>query len=417
MSIPRDPVKAPSHAIAPPYVAAIRVSCGSRRQTGSGVLVDPHHVVTCVHVLADIDPNNAEAPPRRSFDEAVASGWSANMAGTVIAVSAGLDRFATTSWRRARYFAEDRTNDVALLRLERPIHGVAPPLIHANRRPGEHRLAFGHQNDGIDRVELRIASDAVRYGERSQAPSSITHDLGLSAGYSGGPLVAVDEHGRHWLDGISAMGGNTSPIGVAAGMGPVMALLAEHMSWRPADVEDPRTDPPPAGVAPRFALPLGGFEAMEFRWSGAFFRASLPISAACHRRLRGESERVGGDRLAAHLADAAAAKDCLALLESASGARLRLPTVAELAHLADADAQSAPQPFAGNLPTLAAFVARVGSLASPPGTAEWATDRGEVRCVVRRQVGGLVSPLDQFLREEGRQPHLRLALRPLFRPD
>jgi len=128
----------------------------------------------------------------------------------------------------------DEVRDVAILRPKTPLVGV-PPLVIDDREPrvGEPVWAMGHTGRGFWKLSwgmsAGIASGTVEmFGEKL-----VLYDAGVYPGFSGGPLVTLDDTGKPRVVGVNhailftgSMG--TGPISSAVASSELREVVAGH---------------------------------------------------------------------------------------------------------------------------------------------------------------------------------------------
>lgn len=390
----------------PPYLCALRISVGGQpASAGSGLLVGPDLVLTALHVI--IAPFISEA--ERDLDTPLPAGRAREEAEVRVAVGAvALERSA---FRKATLFAEDSLNDLALVKLDRPVRTVAPPPFAAGRAPDCQLVFHGHRDGRFQAQETPAAGQTVqRLMDDGDAPAFFSLSSDLPAGYSGGPVIAVRDDGSHCLWGVSTFGGTGAARLGFAGWGAIHAFLSRQKCLAAFDALSVRVTAP--GVPAEVSLPVAGGQSLAFRpldrASRSLFRARTPVSAALAEQLGGRSPRPGASALPAHVTEAGEVTALVAALASTTGEKLRLPRLSEVMALGEASGTATSDV---GLPLRLAAYER--SLAPPTGSVEWVEgDSGQAEAWHFRRDG-------ETCLAAGQLPagHARFAVRPLLLGD
>jgi hypothetical protein len=345
-------------------------------QWGSGILVDPWHVLTCRHVVEIADPGSAPLTSR------------GHRCQPAVALSVAVGDHGDIP---AEIEACHPSVDLALLRLSRAVLGTWAPL-ERRELPIELRNSWicGFEYRGADRhfaVEARRIDLSI--GRRSDGTQqNVPYDFGAKEGFSGGPVFAEDSDGQPVYLGIANVGGEGMPTGLLVAAEIVRTFLESH------DVVGGGFEPTSAlarwcrleGLAP--CLRCGQPERVPDHvcipspdQPGARYHAIRPIAAAVAATHR--ASHPSAERLAAHVTDPAAIDSLLDELKAASGLPLRLPSFSEFQNLCAVTADLAettavqPRPVLGRPTTLGDYLDAGQDLSCPPATsAEWVEDRG-----------------------------------------
>lgn len=386
----------------PPYLCAVRVSVDGRLATaGSGLLVGPDLVLTALHV--------AIAQTEGDLDQPLSAGRVP--LGAVTHVAVGYTALERSAFRNAVLVGEDVQHDLALLKLDKPLRTVAPPALADGREPVGMLVFHGYRDGRFQAQEMSAGAHPVRrVMEDGESPACFTLSGDLPTGYSGGPVITVEEGGSHRLWGVSAFGGTGAARLGFTGWGAVRALLSRHKCLAGFEALSRRVAVP--GVPAEVCLPVAGGPSLTFRPCSQSdrhrFRARTPVSAALADHLSGRPSRPGASSLPAHLVDAEEVTTLVAALSAAVGETLRLPRLEDLMALGDAhDTLSVD----AGLPLRLAVYER--SLAPPVGSVEWVEgDGGQPEAWQFRHDGETRLAVGELP-----SGHTRFAIRPLLLGD
>lgn len=395
-----------------PYVAAVMDGDATPEGGhGSGLLVDASHVLTCLHVILFSQGEGEHQGERLALGEALPS-YRATCGDLPVAVQLfGPDARP----RLARCVAEERHLDLALLKLDTPVAGVAPPLEAVEPRPGPQwavfcgfertpDLRFAPTVRQLDPMVGTLADGARRTGD---------HAFGVAAGYSGGPIFCERE-GQPVFLGLADMGGLATAAGHYVAADAVRRFLRDTCghAWDGA-----LPDTPPARkarIAGWHSQVLGGVDvapAFHLLPDTGEFLAVHPLSAASAARALGLDARPGGERLPAHVPDRAALPRLIHFARQRTGLPVRLPSLAAFAELCACG--SSPQ-IVGR-PAMLADLGADGRLRAPPeACGTWVETEGGP-CVAVCEGGRVVLHGEAAAALAG-APHRRLLLLPAFTP-
>lgn len=398
----------------PPYLACIKCN-GSF--SGSGLLVGPRHVLTALHVLGVLsDP---------SWSQSAADNRSSTMGEPLPAPSPSLRlevSFASSPTRIhvGRCVDFDRFDDIALIELDSPFHGVAMPrFADAKLREQQAVAALGFIGQGTGRMPaFRGHSGKASLDTAFKDGGRDLHyqvSYGGQGGFSGGPVFLADDGPCPRLIGMSRLGGD----GLDHGKIVAAALLRDWLRERLPDL----SIRPPAAERHHAAL-IRGFEPFYRVAPGwdFLFAAIDQADPTAHRQtfvafapLSRAAAKDGADPVAvldaerpAHFASPASLSRGVDRLGRLHGAPFRLPTADEVSRLG---ALANGRPF-GNLLGEAVTMRRFvdddgGPRSSPDGTLEWlATPSGPE---VREHRGGSLRTISAEMR-----PRARLVARLAF---
>lgn len=373
----------------PPYLACIQ--CAGEF-AGSGLLVGPRHVLTALHVVgAPLDEAAAmrriatvgeplrEPPPDEVFEISFASSPSTKLTG--------------------RCLDFDRHDDIALLELDVPAHGVARPrFVDGPPRERQAVVALGFIGQGVGRTPIfrsqtgdASLSTAVREGGRDL---HYHVNFGAQAGFSGGPVFLADDGPCPRLIGMSRLGGDAAGHGQVVAAGLLFGWLRDRLPDLAGDAEGPngrsealtRGFEPYHRVAPGPDFLFAALDGADRIAARQTFVALAPLSRAT--ALDGSAATTAFDvERPAHFGSAAEVAQTFERLGRAHGLRFRSPSGDEIAQLAARAGRARPNALLGEPATLRRFVADDGGPRLPPdGVLEWcATQSGRV---VREHRGG-----------------------------
>jgi hypothetical protein len=372
-------------------------------QSGSGVQVDAHHVLTCAHVFGRRD----------SGENFYASG------GRLTDVTRR--RATIRSWRfqsEGIVVAQHHTLDLVLVRLGTPRPGVAWPAVVADDSyRGRACVAGVSYVDGrLESLQqfILIEADSASQGLMS---TSFKFEHGPREGTSGGGVFAVRDRGL-LLIGIAQLGGETAWMGGAIAGGAVLGFLQEKIGFK-----NPR---PPASDAEIDLAGLRGIRSSrEFEIDGSPLKLAFtavwpeqgssvgPVALISRRVISAEEMRLkthqrvlpAHRRLAAWAGKIAQAEAAVERLEEMLQLGLRLPTLEELALVQRS--QVPVRGVQGRPLTLSDFKANERQIELPPeGTYEWARGRSGLAYAV--ELGADRAAVPEH-RVEGLEPCFRVA--------
>ena len=363
----------------PPYVACV---WRGDRPAGSGLLIGPRHVLTMLHVLVDVPPQSAEA---RAASTSEPLPRPASGAHYEVSFANDLDRRLA-----GRFIDADRNEDIALIELERPLHGIARPRFAAPAQTSRARVvALGIQTEGEQRRPVfrheagtALLSSGPRAGRRSLQYGV---DYGAQAGFSGGPVFLEDDGAVPQLIGLSRLGGDDLDHGSI-----VAADLVVH--WLRGRFDDGGEIREPGDVGARLLargyepfhrIAVGAdlaFAALDVPGRperGPSFVALAPISRATRRVDGPGPDATDADR-PAHFATAAEVAATLETLSRRHHVRFRLPSIDEIVRLQGLGAGHRAQPLFGEPLWNRHFVDAADAPLSPPqGVPEWCATQTE----------------------------------------
>jgi len=150
-----------------------RILSASDSTAGTGVLIDPQHVITCAHVIDPTVDAPADTDRRLQIELPFANRWST---ATVLA----------TAWRPVR---PDGSGDLAVLRLENPVRGLAPaPLQRTACDAGtEVKLRGFPYDQSVSPTSPGRLSNTARLGWIQIDPVG-ARGWTAELGFSGGPV-------------------------------------------------------------------------------------------------------------------------------------------------------------------------------------------------------------------------------------
>lgn len=406
-----------------PYVAVVEVTAhyddhpDTRQVTrGTGLLVDTRHVVTCFHVVHPRPPAHLCDDALPTTDEEPLPRFDTARGRRAITVQLLGDR---DPFFEAEIAGEDDRDDLALLRLERPVYGIRAPIAPRDL-PGGPRpawycsferkpdLRFAFTRRELDPL-IGTSSDGIR--------RSGEHFLGAQAGFSGGPIF-VDVDGRPTFVGLAVFGGRGSQVGGYVAADCVRRFLranhvavdhddggGDHAAWCLVEGYAPIVESPARDLlAPHHGLPVNAERPVVHVGLHPITTAGLDRSTAL---------RPGTDRLPAHVADRATLSRLLDRLATISDLPLRLPTAVEFERLCRLDPPAAR--VVGRPVTIADYVDTNGRLRQPPdGAAEWIEDRGHRSLCLFRQ--GEILRFDEPDQIRRSFAHVRCVVRTVFTP-
>lgn len=397
-----------------PYMAAVMDGEASADGGhGSGLLVDERHVLTCLHVILFGQGQG----DRLALGDALPS-FRAACGDLPLSVHLfGPDARP----RRAICVAEERHLDLALLRLEEPVFGVAPPLEAVEplagtqwavfcgfeRTPG---LRFAPCLRQIDPMLGTLADGHRRTGD---------HAFGVPAGYSGGPIFCERE-GQPVFVGLADMGGLATAAGHYVAADAVRRFLRDRLGqglgqdWACAlpDTNGARR----ARIAGLQGQVHGGVDvAPTFHLvpQEGMFLAVHPLTAANAARALGLPPRPGGERLPAHVPDAGKLPRLLHFARQRTGLPLRLPTPDAFAALC---ASAPPARIVGRPAVLDDLWDGDEGLRAPPEACGVWVEAGEGPFIAVLEDGRVIGHQSAASALAG-APHRRIVLLPAFCPD
>lgn len=393
-----------------PYMAAVMDDDASADGGhGSGLLVDERHVLTCLHVILF----GQGMGDRLALGDALPS-FRATCGDLPLTVHLfGPD----AQPRRATCIAEERHLDLALLRLEEPVFGVAPPLEAVAPLAGTQwaffcgfertpELRFALTPRKIDPMLGTLADGHRRTGD---------HAFGAPAGYSGGPIFCERE-GQPVFIGLADMGGLATAAGHYVAADAVRRFLRDRLGQHWADALPATNGARRARIAGLQGQVNGGVDvAPTFHLvprEGSFL-AVHPLSAASAARALGLQVRPGGERLPAHVPDPASLPCLLHFAGQRTGLPVRLPTLEAFAALCE----SAPPARIVGRPAVLddLWDAQKGLRAPPEACGVW-VEGGEGPFIAVLS-DGRVTRHDSVASALAGAPHRRIMLLPAFSPD
>ncbi|QTL03129.1 trypsin-like peptidase domain-containing protein [Aquabacter sp. L1I39] len=397
------------HPAWPPYVAAVmNVDASEPGGHGSGILVGEQHVLTCLHVILF----GQGVGDRLSLSEALPS-----FRATFGDLPVSVHLFgAGERPRRATCVAEDRHLDLALLKLDEPVFGVAPPLEAVEPLAGMQwaffcgferapDLRFAYTLRQIDPMLGTLAVGTRRTGD---------HAFGVPAGYSGG-AVFCEREGQPVFVGLADMGGIATAAGHYAAADAVRRFLREKLGHHWADTLPVTAGARRARIAGLLSRVAGGVDvAPEFHLlpGEGVFLAVHPLTAASADQALGRSVRPGGDRLVAHVPDPEALGRLLHFARQRTGLPIRLPSLAAFGALC---ASGPPVRIVGRPPVLGDLWHADGLRAPPEVCAVWVEADG-APCVAVFEGGRVIRHGSAGGALAG-MPHRRIAFLPAFAPQ
>lgn len=395
-----------------PYVAAVRDGDASEEGGhGSGVLVDENHVLTCLHVILFGDGAGEGEGERLSLTDALPS-FRANCGDLPVTVQLfGPD----ASPRLATCVAEDRHLDLALLKLEAPVFGVAPPLEAVEPMAGNQWAVFC----GFERTPtLRFASTlrqidpqlgTMADGHRRTGD----HAFGVPAGYSGGPIFCERE-GQPVFVGLADMGGLATAAGHYVAADGVRRFLRDRLGKAWDDTLPETASARVARIAGLHSQVAGGVDVahvFHLLPGAGVFLAAHPLPAASAAPALGLTARPGGERLPAHVPDPDMLPRLLHFARQRTGLPVRLPTLEAFAALC---ACATPVRVLGR-PAVLADLWHTGGLRAPPETCGVWVEADGATCVAVFEGGRVIRHRDAASALAG-APHRRIVLIPSFAP-
>ncbi len=146
---------------------------GLQHAIGSGVIVDPNgFIVTNAHVIDGAQRVQVVIPPARPGANPTAS-------------------LAHGRMLRATIVGQDKTSDLAVLKVEATGLPTLPIGDYRKLRQGQVVLAFGSPEGLDDSVTMGVVSSVARQVDPDQPTIFIQTDAAVNPGNSGGPLVDV----------------------------------------------------------------------------------------------------------------------------------------------------------------------------------------------------------------------------------
>ncbi|MDR3376702.1 MAG: serine protease [Ancalomicrobiaceae bacterium] len=282
-----------------PYLCVVTNDSGQR---GTGLLVDPRHVLTASHVVK---------PHGRSEAEAERARRSTISQPLPVALSSRVQvDFAPSLGHPigAKCTAQHRYHDVVLVELDEPLYGVSRPRFADLSRGGKVAvvaLGFIRKDAGefeldVDHQTGQIDLDKVLW--HGETALHLSTDFGAQGGFSGGPVFLADDEAQPSLAGISRLGGDALDHGKIVAADIIKTFLEENRIDVSADpaVNDANADLVARGYAPNFRLAVQGdgpdlvFAALSDPKrpdDPPTFVAIAPISAATSRGLPADDIR------------------------------------------------------------------------------------------------------------------------------
>ena len=398
-----------------PYVAMVRIhltSWGGPEPDiawGTGLLVDPYHVLTCFHV---VHPAVGGAGVSRANHSEPLPRFDARRGERRIEVDFGAEIGAFPD---VEIVAEDEHFDLALLRLDAPVIGPRAPI---EPRP----LPSGARQVWVGGVQC-VPEPRFTFDSRSLDPAHVSgtegqtlsgaHQFAVEEGYSGGPIFAEID-GLPAFVGIADIGG----LGISTGGYVAADRVRNFLAGHGVAISAQRRDDEVArrcrieGYAPDLSSPRPGLlpdhqAILRADDRRVVYHALHPITAAV------ASQRPGAHRLAAHLTDADAVGRLLARLCAETRLPLRLPTGAEFRNLCTVAAP--PSRILGRPTTIDDYLGSDGLMCAPPDTsAEWVEEDGRRFLLLHRDER--VMRIDDPTTLAHEFHHVRAVVRTVFQP-
>ncbi|MHC2566368.1 S1 family peptidase [Bradyrhizobium liaoningense] len=375
--------------------------------TGSGIQIDAHHVVTCLHVVCRDGPN-------ATYEYKDRNGQFPNVIHEVATIRCG--RFAS----QGTVIAQHEFLDLALMRLANPRPGVAPLL------PAEVDLCGRACMIGMkrmaERFDVLLHPIEIEMPASSQGtvPTQVKHAYGALEGMSGGGVFA-EQGGAIRFVGISSIGGEFASFGSYIPAGAVFGLIRQELGIQHVSPSSASANGLLArGFAPAWEftnhdpelkLPFAAISRDETNMAATVSFISRRVVSAREVRLKPQQPILPGHwRLPAWSDRIEDAETAVRGLGTLVGTRFRLPTPDEL-EIAWRGSHSS-RTVEGRPAALADFVANGrGIEIPPPGIAEWARDRNGIAYAFERSGDGGASPLVPVPLDQaaGRQPSFRIA--------
>jgi hypothetical protein len=359
----------------PAFLAHIEAEASN----GSGIQVDPAHVVTCAHVFRRNAPEN-----QRDVENFYLSrGRITNVTQrTAVIRFGGFEAQGTV-------IAQHEFLDLVLVRLPKSRPCVASPFFW-EQSPQGNGCAVGVIRTGAGLECLQQPVEIDRQGaSQGTTETQIKFTYGPREGTSGGGVFGLREN-KLVLIGIAQIGGELSMMGGCIPASAVFEFLKKELGFEnpPHPAGKHKTQLLWAGITPNWefedtSLPLKlSFAAILPKAGPASFISRRAI-AAREMRLRTEKQILPGHRrLAAWANKIEEAEAAVLRLAGISGLRLRLPTPEELefSWRLQTPASAAPE---GRPLTLADFKPNEFEIDVPPaGIYEWARGRNGKACAI-----------------------------------
>ncbi|MBI5131259.1 MAG: trypsin-like peptidase domain-containing protein [Rhodopseudomonas palustris] len=360
-----------------PYLALVRLHSNARDnpQFGTGILIDPCHVLTCFHVVHEF---STRTPQRPTTNEKLRpDNFDKSQRVVVNLGGCGEDLVATI-------VHEDEHDDLALLRLPVAIAGVQAPIELITPPTGAALDVWVCGFDFRERYRFVVHVRKLDPGLGKQINGRLQsgeHSYGIEGGISGGPIFA-EENGLPVFIGMAVLGGLGSPTGHFAASDRIHQFLRENGIVPSRGSDGPvgrwcRVEGYASVVKSRCPDLISDHYCLIEEDAGKpCFYGLRPVAAAI------ESSRAhlpAAVRLAAHIKSPMEIDPILARLREVSGLSLRLPTEAEFRR---ACTSAEPQRrVVGRPPILQDYDPDESFRAPPDTSAEWVEDGGR-RCLV-----------------------------------
>jgi len=376
---------------APAFLVNIETPAGV---TGSGIQIDLHHIVTCVHVVCREQDAYAYKEQLGRFPDALRE---------VVSIRCG--RFAS----QGTVVAQHEELDLAVLRLATPRPGVTPPLpLEAGLYDNVCVVGLKRMAERLD-VLLNPIKIEVPPASQGNTRTQQKHIYGAVEGASGGGVFA-EQGGAIGFLGIATLGGEGYLMGSFIPVEAVLEFVQQKLgiqhcspSYNSAHALLARGVAPTwefTGSAPELRLPFTAIARDETDTTASVSFISRRVVSAREARLKSQQRILPGHwRLPAWSDSIEDAESAIRNLGALVGTRFRLPTPDELEiSWRGSDSSRAIE---GRPTTLSDFAVNGrGIEIPPPGMAEWARDRNGVAFAFERNGdGGALSmvavPLDQ----------------------
>lgn len=403
----------------PPYVAGVRViRADGQPSYGTGLLVGDRHIVTCLHVVHPAFTPSDPRFERSGIDTSLPSVFEASDGMADITVSVGVNGTQRRNWRPASVIAEERSVDLVILEVERPVRGIVAPVATRTAQRDEEPLTYRANGRDIAPTRLPPLTNTSQFFQKGSDTYSaiIQHDHAALEGNSGAPVILRRNTGDFLL-GIVLLGGLGRPTGVMATAFAVEKFIATRNLKLPEPAQDDSAPEIP-GVAPFLDLPRSGGSPLRFRPQRrdedgeVFFRAVRPLDAASALTFLNGPTRTGHATIPAHVKSEQDVATILSTLQKRVATRLRLPLLDELQDLRRRHGQSgAPAPQG-----LPLALDRFDHPGGPAIFAEWVEDRAGARAlaVFAGEKATPVSAEDVPNFSFADAPFLRFGLQPIL---
>jgi hypothetical protein len=350
---------------------------------GSGIQIDPQHVVTCAHVFRR-HPQQGQENEENFYES---RGPLTEVKDRTAVIRSG--HFRTDGVVAAQH----HMLDLVLVRLARSRPGVASPFLLDDPYRGDACAIGLHRNAG--RLECLQQSIEIETegASRGTTPTHVKFDYGPREGTSGGGVFAVRD-GRLLLVGIAHLGGELSKMGGYIPSVAVVEFLRNALDFKNSLY--------PSGEYAIRLLSAGIAPALEFKVDEyrlkLSFAAVLPDATGTDRPLSFVARRIisasemrletkmrmlpGHRRLAAWADKIEQAEAAIERLGRIFKLKLRLPTPKELEFSWGPQGSGARAPEGRPL-TLSDFRSNELGIEVPPaGVYEWARDRSGIACAI-----------------------------------